>query len=387
MCVAIVLGGGRGNRFGGKVPKQYSDFHGEPLIRKVVKAFTTHPDIDAVLPVIHLEDKEVAFKALENLDALEPVIGGEERQHSVKNALESLTATPPHNVLIHDAARPFISSSLISRVIHSLETEKAVVPGLPVTDTIKSHNGKRIISTLKRDRLLHAQTPQGFRYKNILSAHRNVQGDAYTDDAAVAEASGLKVAFVNGEKKNIKITNPEDLDSNKNKSDIIEYRVGNGFDVHRFGDGNHVVLCGIKIPHNYSLIGHSDADAAMHALTDAILGAIGKGDIGYYFPPSAQKWKNVSSKVFLKYAADLVKKSRGKVTHVDITIVCQQPKIRPHREAMVNNIANILQINASRVNIKATTTETLGFTGRNEGLMAQATATIAMRPNDDDLTD
>lgn len=377
ICIAIIVAGGSGKRFGNKVPKQYLNLNGKPLIRHCVETFLAHPEISSVLPVIRMEDQDRLREALAGLQFLEPIIGGLERQASVKNGLESLYTKHPKNVLIHDAARPFISLELITKVLNNLQVSGAVVPGLKISDTVKQHDGKHIISTLDRKQLISIQTPQGFRYSDILKAHRDVANLGYTDDAAVAEANDVKVTFVDGDPKNIKITNPDDLTKKINNMNNWEYRVGSGFDVHRFGSGDHVTLCGLQIPHDYGLIGHSDADAPIHALTDALLGAISHGDIGDHFPPSSEKWKNVSSDIFLTHAVNCVHKLNGKIINVDLTIICETPRITKYRKSMISIIAKILKISPARVSIKATTTEKLGFTGRNEGVAAQATATVA----------
>ena len=308
----------------------------------------------------------------------EVVAGGDTRQASVGLGLEALADDAPDFVLIHDAARPLVSQAVIARVIAALaEGNDAAIPLLPVADALK-RDGAAGWTTVPRDGLLRAQTPQGFRYGAIRKAHQAHGALAVTDDMALAEAAGLKIAAVQGEETNMKITTPEDFDHAERliAGNMAEFRTGMGFDAHRFAAGDHVWLCGVRIAHDHALEGHSDADAGLHALTDAILGAIGEGDIGQHFPPTDEKWRGAPSSVFLAYAAGLVQAKGGAVVHCDITLICERPKIAPHRDAMRARVAEILHLDVSRVSIKATTTEGMGFTGRREGLAAQAIATV-----------
>jgi 2-C-methyl-D-erythritol 4-phosphate cytidylyltransferase/2-C-methyl-D-erythritol 2,4-cyclodiphosphate synthase len=319
-------------------------------------------------------------QATQGLQLLPPVAGGSKRQDSVRLGLESLEGLNPSLVLVHDGARPFLDPGLVDRVLAALDQAPAAIPALKVIDTVKRGEGGVIAATVDRANLWRAQTPQGFRYKEILKAHRGVIGEDLPDDAAVAERAGMAVRLIEGSEDNIKVTTPEDL---ARASRILagrlgDIRTGQGFDVHAFGPGDHVWLCGIKVPHGQSLVGHSDADAGLHALTDAILGALGAGDIGVHFPPSDEKWRGAPSHKFLRHAADLVKQAGGIIGHVDITLICERPKIGPHREAMVKRVAEILELDEKRVSVKATTTEQLGFTGRGEGLAAQAVATLRL---------
>ena len=314
---------------------------------------------------------------------LDPVFGGAERQDSVRMGLESIDDQNPRQVLIHDAARPFIDGHTISRVIDALDTHDGAIAALPVHDTLKRSSGDNLIdTTISRDGLWRAQTPQGFHFDKILSAHRNAAGQKLTDDAAVAEASGLQVALIAGSPDNMKITQAQDFGMAETllgrKAREMEYRTGHGFDVHAFEDGSAVVLCGVEIAYEKKLKGHSDADAGMHALTDAIFGAISEGDIGDHFPPSDPQWKGAGSEIFLARARDLVAERGARITHCDVTLMCEEPKIGPHRDKMRAALADILEIEASRVSVKATTTEQLGFTGRREGIAAMATATVAL---------
>jgi 2-C-methyl-D-erythritol 4-phosphate cytidylyltransferase/2-C-methyl-D-erythritol 2,4-cyclodiphosphate synthase len=282
-------------------------------------------------------------------------------------------------VLIHDAARPLIDGSLIDRMIDALAATPGAIPVLPVADTVKRGADGQVVETLDRATLWRAQTPQAFRYADIMAAHAAAAGRELTDDAAVAEAAGLAVALIAGTEENFKVTAEADLHRARQiLSPGTDIRVGNGFDVHRFGPGERIMLCGIAVPHDYGLIGHSDADVGLHALTDAILGAIGAGDIGQHFSPSDARWKGADSAQFLAHADSLVRARGGRILSVDVTIICERPKVGPHREKMVARVASILGLEPSRVSVKATTTEGLGFTGRAEGIAAQATASIAL---------
>ena len=374
--VALIVGAGRGHRFGGETPKQYRDYGGEPLFRHALRAFADHPDVDAVQPVIHLDDLSLFETATEGLDVMAPVGGGDSRQESVLRGLRHLQSQPPDRVLIHDAARPFVDHGLIERVLAGLDSHGGAVPAIPVTDTLKAVTDGVIDETVDRSRLWRVQTPQGFRYREILAAHEAAAGLQMTDDAAVAEHVGLSVAIVDGDSDNMKITRAEDLKMTELPGANWEYRTGHGFDVHRFGDGDGVILCGVEIAHDQGLVGHSDADVGLHALTDAILGAVGAADIGEHFPPSDPQWRGAPSSVFVEHAARAVHKLGGEIVNIDVTLICEKPKIGPNRVAMRDAVAAMLEIAPGRVNVKATTTERLGFTGRGEGIAAQAIATV-----------
>ena len=378
--VALIVAAGRGSRFGGNGPKQYAALDGRPLLRHSLERFRNHPGIGAVQAVIHADDHDLYARAAAGLDLPPPALGGASRQESVRRGLEHLAATAPARVLIHDAARPFADAGLIGRVLAALETAPGAIAALPVTDTLKRGTDGRISGTVPRDGLWRAQTPQGFHYDAILAAHRAAAGGAFTDDAAVAEHAGLAVALVDGDAGNIKITTERDLVRAERwlAARQGETRVGQGFDVHRFGSGDHVMLCGVRIPHDAGLLGHSDADVGLHALTDAILGALGAGDIGSHFPPQEARWRDADSALFLRHAAEMVGARGGRIVHVDVTLICERPKVGPHRAAMVARIAEVLEIAAERVSVKATTTEGLGFTGRGEGIAAQAAATVRL---------
>jgi len=378
---ALIVAAGRGTRAGFALPKQYQALGGSPILRRTVTQFAHHPGVDFVQVVIHPDDSEKFGESTAGMGLPEPVFGGDTRQKSVFNGLEAIGRQPGiDSVLIHDAARPFVSSGLISRVLDGLKGAPGVIPVLPISDTVKRIDGPRIGETVDRSNLVRAQTPQGFRLSEILAAHRAVDGENLTDDAAVAEHAGLNVLTVPGDENNFKITTADDLGRAESilanaRSDI---RAGNGFDVHRFTDGDHVMLCGIKVPHNQGLEGHSDADVGLHAITDAILGALGAGDIGMHFPPGDPRWANADSAAFLKHAGQMVLDRDGIIGHLDVTLICERPKVGPHREAMVARIAEILSLAPDRVSVKATTTEGLGFTGRREGIAGMATATIRL---------
>ena len=381
-CVALVVGAGQGIRFGGTTPKQYLALAGEPVIRRALVAFLGHPRVNQVRPVINPDHRDLFMAASAGLACLPFVAGGATRQESVRRGLESLVEIRPRRVLIHDAARPLPGASLISRVLDALETVPAAIPALSVADTLKrADETRRVVATLPRAGLWRAQTPQGFRFDDILAAHRRLADSEATDDAQLAEMAGLAVAVVEGDENNAKLTTPEDwARAERQLGSALESRTGSGFDVHRFGPGDHVTLCGIKVPHEAGLEGHSDADVGLHALTDAILGALGEGDIGHHFPPSDARWRGAPSDIFLRRAAELVAAAGGRIVHVDVTVICERPKVGPHRRAMVERIAGILGLAPKRVSVKATTTERLGFTGRGEGIAAHAVATVSLPP-------
>ncbi|HEX3863942.1 MAG TPA: bifunctional 2-C-methyl-D-erythritol 4-phosphate cytidylyltransferase/2-C-methyl-D-erythritol 2,4-cyclodiphosphate synthase [Stellaceae bacterium] len=377
---ALIVAAGRGSRFGGVMPKQYLPLGGGSVLRHAVSAFATHPRIAGVQVVIRAEDRVAYETALSGLSLLPPIPGGAERQDSVRLGLEGLLAHRPRQVLIHDGARPFPDAALIDRVLDALDRHPAAIPALPVGDTIKRVEDGHIRETLDRSQLWRAQTPQGFHFDAILEAHRTAAGRVLTDDAAVAEAAGLAPIIVAGDENNLKVTTTHDLAAAERllSSRLGDIRVGQGFDVHGFGPGDRVMICGVEIPHSAALVGHSDADVGLHALTDALLGAIGAGDIGQHFPPSDPRWRGAASDRFLDHAAGLIRDRGGIIAAVDVTIICERPKISPHRAAMVDRVAAILRIAVDRVSVKATTTEKLGFTGRSEGIAAQAIATVRL---------
>ncbi len=375
--VVLVVAAGRGRRFGGDVPKQYLDLAGRPVLRHSLAAFAANPEIDAVRAVIHPDDRQLYDAAAAGLGLGEPVPGGAQRQDSVRLGLESLAELDPDIVLIHDGARPFADAGTIGRVIAALKDHPGAIPAVPVADTLKRGQDGMIAGTVDRAGLWRAQTPQGFRFADILAAHRAAAGRELTDDAAVLEAAGRPVALVMGSEDNVKITTTADLERARRAfAGPGETRTGSGYDVHRFAPGDRVWLCGVPVPHDSALEGHSDADVAQHALTDAILGAIAAGDIGRHFPPTDPRWKGAASHLFLSHAAGLVAGLGGRIVNVDVTIVCERPKVGPHRAAMQARLAEILGVAQDRVSVKATTTEGLGFAGRREGIAAQAVATV-----------
>jgi 2-C-methyl-D-erythritol 4-phosphate cytidylyltransferase/2-C-methyl-D-erythritol 2,4-cyclodiphosphate synthase len=343
-----------------------------------------HPNVGIVQPVIHREDVARFQAATAGLDLIEPAFGGATRQASVRAGLEALAAQKPDIVLIHDAARPFASASLVSRAIAAAAKSGAAIPALPVTDTVKTVDAAGLVDkTLDRASLRLVQTPQAFAYPALLEAHRRAQKQGredFTDDAALAEWAGLKVSVFPGEAGNIKITDEADFARAEmmTLATLGDVRTGTGIDVHAFGPGDHVTIGGIRIAHDRSLIGHSDADVGLHALVDAILGALAEGDIGAHFPPDDPQWRNASSDHFLAFAVERVKARGGRIGHLDLTLVCETPKIGPQRDAMRAKIASLAGIDIDRVAVKATTSEKLGFTGRGEGIAAYATATVRL---------
>ncbi|HEX6114201.1 MAG TPA: bifunctional 2-C-methyl-D-erythritol 4-phosphate cytidylyltransferase/2-C-methyl-D-erythritol 2,4-cyclodiphosphate synthase [Geminicoccaceae bacterium] len=377
--VALVVASGRGERFGSDRPKQYLPLAGKPLLRHGLERLCRHPGIDRVRAVIHPDDAALYAAAADGLDLLEPVPGGRTRQDSVRFGLESLLGQPPELVLIHDGARPLVSAAVIDRVLQALRTRPAALPVLPVTDTLKRGAEGVVAGTIDRADLYRAQTPQGFVFEGILRAHRRFAGAAMTDDAALAEADGLAVALVAGDEDNVKITEPADLArAERLLGTAWRPSTALGFDVHRLAPGDGIVLLGVRVPCPLRLLGHSDADVGLHALTDALLGTVGAGDIGSHFPPSEARWAGADSAIFLMHARDLVTTAGGRIEHVDVTLVCEQPRIGPHRAAMTARVAGLLGLSSERVSVKATTTEHLGFTGRGEGIAAQAVATVRL---------
>lgn len=390
---ALIVAAGRGLRASDRnamIPKQYFPIGGEPMLARTIGAFARHPRIDEVLVVIHPEDASLYAGAAARFagSLRQPVSGGERRQDSVRAGLEALVAEAPDRVLIHDAARPFVGADLIDRVLDALESHAAVLPALPITDSLKRAHDGLVTGSLDRGSLWRAQTPQGFHYDAILAAHRAASAKAekvdFTDDAGIAEWFGLGVALVEGSEENRKLTTAEDIAGAdrllalKAAGAAGTLRVGTGYDVHAFGPGDAVILCGVRIPHQKKLIGHSDADVGMHALTDALLGSIADGDIGVHFPPSDARWRGAASEVFLRDAAARLKARGGEIVHVDLTFICESPRIGPHREAMRAKLAGCLSLDVGQVSIKATTNEGLGFIGRSEGIAAMATATVRL---------
>lgn len=370
--VAILVAAGRGMRAGGGLPKQWRTLAGARVFDHALAALRV-PGVDEVIAVLHPDDIAAAPPGLR------VVAGGATRDASVRAALEALAGSDTTRVLIHDAARPLPTPALVARLIAALEESDAAAPGLPVTDALWRGEAGRVTGTAPRDGLFRAQTPQAFRYAPLLAAHRAHPGGA-ADDVEVARAAGLDVRILDGEEENLKITHPADfaraeaiLRARRNSMDI---RLGNGFDVHRLIPGAGVTLCGVTIPFDRRLEGHSDADVAMHAVTDALYGALAEGDIGRHFPPSDPQWKGAASEIFLAHAAALVRARGFAIANCDVTIICEAPKIGPHAAAMQAEMARILAIDPARMSVKATTSERLGFTGREEGIAALATAAL-----------
>ena len=369
----LIVAAGRGHRAGEGLPKQYRRVAGKTVLRHAVEALAAR--VDAVSVVIHPDDAALYDDSVAGLGLGSAVHGGATRQDSVRLGLEALAASHPARVLIHDAARAFVPGAVIERVLAALDADDGATPALPVADSIRS-GGSHVEGEVDRTGLHRVQTPQGFRFDAILAAHRAATPGA-TDDVAVATAAGLSVAFVEGDERAFKLTTPADFERAEAMfARPMISRVASGYDVHRFGPGDHLWLCGVRIPHSHGLIGHSDADAGLHALTDALLGTIGAGDIGQHFPPSDQKWRGASSDRFLVHAAELIAARGGIIDHVDVTIICEAPKVGPHRDAMRARIGELLGLPRDAVSVKATTTEGLGFTGRREGLAAQAMASV-----------
>jgi 2-C-methyl-D-erythritol 4-phosphate cytidylyltransferase/2-C-methyl-D-erythritol 2,4-cyclodiphosphate synthase len=386
----VVVAGGRGERLGADRPKQYLGCAGRPLIAHTLEALAASFPFSAVTVVIGSNDRGLYDQAVAHLTASAaaalgpPAIGGATRQQSVLAGLEALTGAEPGIVLIHDAARPFPSAALVARAIEAAERYGAATPGTATSDTVKQVDVEgRVVATPPRSALRAVQTPQAFRFPLILAAHRSAAaagvGDL-TDDIAVAEWAGAPAYVFEGDPANMKVTRMQDLEAAEARlaARSGETRVGQGFDVHAFAPGDHVWLCGVRIAHSAALSGHSDADVGLHALADALYGALAEGDIGQHFPPSDPQWKGTASKVFLAHAAERVRARGGAIVHLDATLICEAPKIGPHRDAMRACVAEIAGLDIGRVAVKATTSERLGFTGRGEGIACLATATVRL---------
>ncbi|HEY6701141.1 MAG TPA: bifunctional 2-C-methyl-D-erythritol 4-phosphate cytidylyltransferase/2-C-methyl-D-erythritol 2,4-cyclodiphosphate synthase [Pseudolabrys sp.] len=381
---AVVVAAGQGLRAGSDLPKQYRRIGGQTLLEHALLAFASAPKIAFVQPVTRPDDLALVRTLIGGMDVLAPVSGGATRQASVRAGLEALEPRAPDIVLVHDAARPFASARLIARAIAAAEKSGAAIPALPVTDTIKRIDATGTIeATLDRNSIRLVQTPQAFAFPALLEAHRRAAKrgrDDFTDDAALAEWAGMKVAVFEGEPGNVKLTTPEDFlrAETQQIAALGDVRTGSGLDVHAFGPGDHVTLGGIRIPNDKALTGHSDADVVLHALTDAILGALADGDIGTHFPPTDPQWRGASSDRFLAFAVERVRTRGGRIAHLDLTVVCETPRIAAHRDRMRANIAALAGVDVERVAVKATTSEKLGFTGRGEGIVAYATATLRL---------
>ncbi|WP_172295261.1 bifunctional 2-C-methyl-D-erythritol 4-phosphate cytidylyltransferase/2-C-methyl-D-erythritol 2,4-cyclodiphosphate synthase [Pseudoruegeria sp. HB172150] len=370
---AIIVAAGRGLRAGGPVAKQWQPLAGRRVIDRTLDAFRDAPGVDRIVVVLHPQEMPLC----EGLGEVLAVAGGDNRSDSVRAGLEALADGGFDRVLIHDAARPLVSQRIIADVIAALEDNQGAAPALAVTDALWRGDDGIVTGLQPRDGLLRAQTPQGFHFDPILAAHR-AHGGAAADDVEVARAAGIKVAMVPGEERNLKLTQPGDfVRAEAMLREAMDIRLGNGFDVHRFGEGDHVVLCGVRVPHDKALMGHSDADVGMHAVTDAIYGALALGDIGRHFPPSDPQWKGADSALFLRHAVAQATERGYAISSVDVTVICERPKVGPHAQSMTERMAEIMKVEPGRISIKATTTETLGFTGREEGIAALATALLA----------
>ena len=385
--IALLVAAGKSERMQTDVPKPYMQLGDENLMRRTVKAFLNHPEINGVRVVIRREHHTLYKQAINGLTIFPCAIGGDSRQDSVRLGLESIAHRKPKYVLVHDIARPLASPALISRVIKSLEIHKAAIPCLPVTDTIKRKGIDSKIDTIDRHNLYTAQTPQGFHFADLLAAHQKLAGQSHTDDAALMEQIGQTIALIEGDADNIKITTQSDFKRMQTFLTLnTETRTGMGYDVHQLKahdmdtplSQQNIRLCGINIPFTHHLVGHSDADVGMHALVDAILGAIGSGDIGTHFSPDDRRWQGADSSRFLLHAYELLSSRGGELVNLDVTLICERPKVAPYRAQMVSYISQLLKIAPDRVSIKATTTEKLGFAGRGEGIAAQAVATVRL---------
>ncbi len=385
---AILVAAGRGVRAGAGGPKQYRSIGGQPVIFRAMEPFCRHPQVFVVQPMLNPDDTQIFNEAVSGLSYAPPAPGGATRQASVHAGLEALADQKPEIVLIHDAARPFVSQALISRAIEAAGRTGAAIPTVAVADTIKLVDGQgNVEATPERARLRIAQTPQAFRFDVILDAHRRAarEGRAdFTDDAALAEWAGLTIATFEGDVANMKLTTSEDFvrEEARLAAALGDIRTGTGYDVHALGEGDHLMICGVRVPHTRGFLAHSDGDVGLHALVDAILGALADGDIGSHFPPSDMKWKGASSDQFLKYAVERVTARGGRIANLEVTLICERPKIGPLRDTMRARISEISGVNVSRVAVKATTSERLGFTGREEGIAATASATVRL-PWDD----
>lgn len=377
--VALIVAAGRGTRAGGGLPKQYREVGGEPVLRRTIRALLASPLVDGALTVIHPDDAALyAAASPEDPRLLPPVHGGAERALSVLAGLEALEAAAPDLVLIHDAARPFVSPRVIADVVAALGSHDGALAAIPIVDALRREEGGLCGAPVPREGVWRAQTPQGFRFPAILAAHRANPDPKAADDAEIARAAGLSVRLVESEAENFKITAPRDFERAERQAAMKEIRVGQGYDVHAFAPGEEVTLCGVSIPFDKALSGHSDADVAMHALTDAIFGAIAEGDIGRWFPPSDPQWKGADSAIFLRKAMERLAARGARLANADVTIVCERPKITPHAPAMIARLAEIMDVEPGRISVKATTSERLGFTGREEGIAALALATVSL---------
>lgn len=382
------MAAGRGERAGQSIegPKQYRRIGGETVLARTLRAFADYPLIDEIIVVIHPDDTVLYQNAIQaDYANVRVVIGGPTRQESTRLGLLALAENPPQYVLIHDGVRPFVKQDLLTRILDSLSPQEGILPALAVSDTLKQATADGTVkTTVPRAGLFSAQTPQAFPFTPILAAHEKafaIQRADFTDDAAIAEWHGLTVRIIEGSADNTKLTWAKDIEMadkrlRQNMTSFPDIRTGNGYDVHSFEPGDHVTLCGVDIPYEKKLSGHSDADVALHALTDALLATRGAGDIGTHFPPSDPQWKGAASHIFVEHAVKIVRDAGGRIANADVTLIAEEPKIGPHRPAMTEALANMLGISTDRISIKATTNEKLGFLGRGEGIAAIVTATV-----------
>lgn len=384
---ALIVAAGRGTRAGEGLPKQYRPVGGRSILARTLERFDAAPCIDRIAVCIHPDDESLLRRSIAEAGLtrqIDVVHGGAERAETVLRGLEALAADAPDKVLIHDAARPFVSTRVIAAVVEALDAAPGACASIPIVDALRREDGGACGPLIPREGVWRAQTPQGFRFGPILAAHRANADPKAPDDAEVARAAGLRVAIVESDADNFKITRPGDFARAERllaaEAALIETRMGTGFDVHRFGPGDHVMLCGVRVPHDRGFVAHSDGDVALHALTDAVLGAVALGDIGRWFPPSDPQWKGASSDLFLADAVERAAALGFRPVNLDVTILCERPKIGPHAEAMRARIAAITGLDPARVSVKATTTEGLGFTGRGEGIAAQAAAVLQGTP-------
>jgi 2-C-methyl-D-erythritol 4-phosphate cytidylyltransferase/2-C-methyl-D-erythritol 2,4-cyclodiphosphate synthase len=378
---ALLMAAGRGSRFGAETPKQFLPLLGRPVLRHAAEAVLADGLVDTLLPVSAPEDAGRVAAMLDGLPVLPPAAGGATRQASVRAGLEALAPFAPEIVLVHDAARPVVPRGTVARLLAALEAAPGAIPARPVSDTLKRAEAGLVVETVPRAGLWRAQTPQAFRFAALLAAHREATGAEATDDAALIEAAGGAVAILEGSEDNVKITVPEDLARVEAAMlGRLMPRTGTGFDVHRLVPDRPLVLCGVRIPSPLGLSGHSDADVGIHALCDAIYGALAEGDIGRHFPPSEARWRDADSAQFLRHAAGRIAARGGVLANADVTLICERPRIAPHAEAMRARLAALLGAPVDRVSVKATTTERLGFAGRGEGIAAQAAVALLLPP-------
>ena len=379
-CAALIVAAGRGERFGEHLPKQYLELEGRSVLARAIQPFLDHPRVGSVRVVIAAQQHELYYVATAGLRLAAPIVGGITRQASVLAGLETLSAHPPERVLVHDGARPLVTGTLIDRVLEALAHADAALPALPVVDSLRSIAGDRVVGEVARESLVRAQTPQGFRFSAVLAAHRRFAATTgATDDVELVRRDGGKIVWVLGEEDNLKVTHRDDLSIAARclGAKPRRFATGMGFDIHEVAQGRPLVLGGVAIPSAFGLAGHSDADVLLHALTDAILGTVGAGDIGVHFPPSDERWRGACSDQFVRHALKLLREQDGRLEHADLSIMAEAPRIGPHRQAIVASLVDLLSLPPARIGLKAGTMEGLGAIGRQEGLAAQALVTVS----------